>query len=146
VILLTLLVQGLSMPAVVRWARLPEDVDVQDEQALVEREATLAGLAAVDVRAAQLLSPPEVVDRVRTAYQSRLARLEARGEAGAEQDEQDEQDEQAEDRLRLALLADKRAAVVRLRDGRRIDDTVLRWVQARLDVEEVRLATPGPSE
>ncbi len=95
------------------------------------------------MRAAQLLSPPEVVDRVRTAYQSRLARLEARGEAGAEQDEQDEQ---AEDRLRLALLADKRAAVVRLRDGRRIDDTVLRWVQARLDVEEVRLATPGPSE
>ncbi len=60
------------MPAVVRWARLPEDVDVQDEQALVEREATLAGLAAVDVRAAQLLSPPEVVERVRAAYQSRL--------------------------------------------------------------------------
>ncbi len=140
VILLTLLVQGLSMPAVVRWARLPEDVDVQDEQALVEREATLAGLAAVDVRAAQLLSPPEVVERVRAAYQSRLARLEARGEAGAEPDEQ------AEDRLRLALLADKRAAVVRLRDGRRIDDTVLRRAQARLDVEEVRLATPGPSE
>jgi len=30
--------------------------------------------------------------------------------------------------------------VVRLRDERRIDDTVLRQVQGRLDIEEVRLA------
>jgi len=139
-ILLTLLVQGLTMPAVIGWAHLPDDVDVQDEQALVERQATLAGLAAVDARAAQLLSPPEVIDRVKAAHRSRLARLDARGEQGAEQDEQ------AEDRLRLALLADKRAAVVRLRDTGRIDDTVLRWVQARLDTEEVRLAAPEPSE
>jgi len=30
--------------------------------------------------------------------------------------------------------------VVRLRDERRIDDTVLRQVQRRLDIEEVRLS------
>jgi CPA1 family monovalent cation:H+ antiporter len=30
--------------------------------------------------------------------------------------------------------------VLRLRDERRIDDTVLRQVQARLDIEEVRLS------
>jgi len=69
-----------------------------------------------------------------------LARLQAHGEQGTEQDEQ------AEDRLRLALLADKRAAVVHLRDTRRIDDSVLRWGQARLDTEEVRLSTPERSE
>jgi CPA1 family monovalent cation:H+ antiporter len=42
--------------------------------------------------------------------------------------------------LRLAVLAHKRATVVRLRDERRIDDIVLRQIQARLDIEEVRLA------
>jgi len=140
VILVTLLVQGLSMPAVVRWARLPADPDVQDERALVEREATHAGMAALDVRAAELCSPPDVVDRVRARYESHLARLQAQGE----QDSED--DEQAEDRLRLALLADKRAAVVRLRDTRRIDDSVLRWAQTRLDAEELRLAVPEASE
>jgi hypothetical protein len=41
--------------------------------------------------------------------------------------------------LRLALVAHKRATVVRLRDERRIDDTVLRRLQAALDDEEVRL-------
>jgi monovalent cation/hydrogen antiporter len=30
--------------------------------------------------------------------------------------------------------------VLRLRDERRIDDTVLRQIQARLDIEEVRLS------
>lgn len=43
-------------------------------------------------------------------------------------------------RLRLAVLAHKRATVVRLRDEGRIDDTVLRQVQTRLDSEEVRLS------
>ena len=42
--------------------------------------------------------------------------------------------------LRLALLSRKRETVVGLRDERRIDDTVLRQVQAALDIEEVRLS------
>lgn len=42
--------------------------------------------------------------------------------------------------LRMAVLEHKRATVVRLRDQRRIDDTVLRQVERTLDLEEVRLA------
>jgi monovalent cation/hydrogen antiporter len=42
--------------------------------------------------------------------------------------------------LRLAVIARKRATVVRLRDEQRIDDTVLRQVRARLDIEDVRLS------
>ena len=42
--------------------------------------------------------------------------------------------------LRLELIALKRSTVVRLRDEQRIDDTVLRLVQTRLDIEEVRLS------
>jgi CPA1 family monovalent cation:H+ antiporter len=42
--------------------------------------------------------------------------------------------------LRLAVIARERATVVRLRDERRIDDTVLRQVHARLGIEDVRLS------
>jgi hypothetical protein len=48
--------------------------------------------------------------------------------------------------LLLALLARKRATVVRLRDEREIDDTVLRQLRRRLDLEEVRLALGEPIE
>lgn len=140
VILVTLLVQGATMPAVVRWARYPADAGVADEVHLAEQEATAAGLAALNVRAAELSSSADVVARVRARYEAHLTRLQAYGEQTVEQDEQDEQ------RLSLALLADKRAAAVRLRDDRRIDDAVLRRIQARLDVEELRLSAVPAEE
>jgi CPA1 family monovalent cation:H+ antiporter len=42
--------------------------------------------------------------------------------------------------LREATLDLKRATVLRLRDEARIDDTVLRQIQAQLDIEELRLS------
>jgi CPA1 family monovalent cation:H+ antiporter len=42
--------------------------------------------------------------------------------------------------LKLEVLRHKRATIVRLRDERRIDDVVLRQLQSKLDIEEVRLA------
>jgi NAD(P)-dependent dehydrogenase (short-subunit alcohol dehydrogenase family) len=44
--------------------------------------------------------------------------------------------------LRLALIQHKRGTLLRLRDERRIDDTVLRQVQRALDIEEERLSRP----
>lgn len=43
------------------------------------------------------------------------------------------------DRLRLAVIAEKRQVVVRLRNERRIDDAVLRQMQYHFDIEEMRL-------
>jgi len=42
--------------------------------------------------------------------------------------------------LRLAVIARSAPPLLRLRDRRRIDDTVLRQLQAALDIEEVRLS------
>lgn len=53
--------------------------------------------------------------------------------------EGDETAHRAEHELHTALIAVKRNALVALRDAHRIDDAVLRRVQATLDAEEVRL-------
>jgi CPA1 family monovalent cation:H+ antiporter len=79
------------------------------------------------------------VDRLRGEYVEHLELLRARDDDGVEPDSAVLLDEQYT-ALRLALLAKKRATVVRLRDERRIDDAVLRQIQARLDIEEVRLS------
>ena len=53
------------------------------------------------------------------------------------------------DDLRVALLAIKRDAVIRLRDDQQIDDTVLRKIQAILDAEELaapRQRSPATTE
>jgi CPA1 family monovalent cation:H+ antiporter len=144
VIVFTLVVQGLTLPAVVRWARLPEDRRDTDEQRLAQREATLAALDAVEERAEELHVPDEVWKQVHADYEEHLHELELKDsflEGAAEDRDRDSLAAlKAERRLRLALLADKRRALARLRSERRIDDLVLVRMQNQLDAEEVRLA------
>jgi len=138
VIVVTLVLQGLLLPRVVRWARLPMDTSVEQERHLAETLATEEALEAIPQLAADLGTDPEVTSRVRREYDKHLRVLRA-GEAGAD-DEPALRYDQQYTALRLAVLAHKRATVVRLRDERRIDDTVLRQIQRRLDIEDVRLS------
>lgn len=145
VILVTLLVQGLSMPAIVRWAHLEPDPTEHEEEALAQREATQAALDELDSAAQKLETPQQVRDSVRNGYEEHLRRLLASGETGQVADDE-AAEELAESRLRLALLGAKRRTLVRLRDERRIDDVVLRRVQSRIDIEELRLAERSEDE
>jgi CPA1 family monovalent cation:H+ antiporter len=143
VIGVTMLVQATTMDAVVRWARLPADTALEEEIALAEQTATEAGLAALSRRAAELQVPDRLASQVEEAYQQRLQRLKDAVEDCGPNETPDSllrRDAELEAELRSALLADKRNAVIKLRDQRRIDDIVLRRIQGRLDREEVRLA------
>lgn len=66
VILLSLLVQGPLLPAVVRWARIPVDHAADEEYELAERAISGAALAALDELATEHGIGQEVRDRVRS--------------------------------------------------------------------------------
>jgi CPA1 family monovalent cation:H+ antiporter len=141
VIVVTLVVQGLALPMIVRWARLPDDPGPDRELHLAQITATEEALNALQSVAARLEVDDDVVDRARIEYSEHLDELRA---AADHPDGQPitHQGPTAYADLRLGLLAVKRAAVVRLRDERLIDDAVLRQVQWRLDIEERRLGEP----
>jgi CPA1 family monovalent cation:H+ antiporter len=65
VILLSLLVQGTLLPAMVRWARIPADQGEVEEYELAERTISGAALAALDDLAARHQVSDEVRDRIR---------------------------------------------------------------------------------
>ncbi|WP_406490243.1 Na+/H+ antiporter [Streptomyces phaeochromogenes] len=138
VIVVTLVVQGLLLPGVVRWARLPRDTSVDDEEVLADTTATEEAVQALPRLAEELGTTPKVTEWLRQEYEAHLATVRARG-AGSDGDPALLHNRHYTE-LRLALIAHKRATVVRLRDERHIDDTVLRRLQAALDNEEVRLA------
>ena len=144
VIVVTLVVQGLLLPTVVRWASLPEDTGVVEERRLAETTATEEALDALSAVARDLEVDQEVEDRAREEYEANLRVVQA-GDVAAEDDEDVRRDEQYR-ALRLEILHRKRETGVRLRDEGQIDDTVLRQVQATLDAEEVRLAPEELSE
>ncbi len=138
VIVVTLVLQGLALPAVMRWARIPRDTAAETERHLADILATEDAQAAIPQLADELSTEPEIVERVRREAEKHLRILHA-SDDGAD-DEPVLRYDQQYTALRLAMLARKRATVVRLRDERRIDDAVLLQVQRRLDIEEVRLS------
>ena len=133
VIVVTLVVQGLTLPAVVRFARLPADPSELEEERLAERTMSEAGARYLEPVAERLGTPEDIVARVRQQYEeSHAIRPDgATGPAWADG---------SEGELRRALIAKKREAVIRLRDAGSIDDTILRRMQDRLDIEELRLS------
>lgn len=141
VIMLTLL-QALLLPAVVRFARLPNDDAVAEEIQLAEVSTLDAALAAIDDTARDLGVAAKVTERVRRELDAQRRVVAA---AGADGDPAVRHDDQYTS-LSLARLARRREALLSLRDRRQIDDIVLRRVQARLDIEEVRLSRASPAE
>lgn len=65
VILLSLLVQGTLLPAIVRWARIPADQGEVEEYELAERTISGAALSALDDLAVRYEVSDEVRDRIR---------------------------------------------------------------------------------
>ncbi|MEH0986017.1 Na+/H+ antiporter [Micromonospora sp. CPCC 205556] len=137
VIVLTMLVQGITLPAVVTWAGLTGDLEREHEVRRARAAATRAGLAALPEVAAGLGVGADTVERLRSDYQRHLEDTLA---AGA--DEEAARVGELDRRLRLSVLEHKRREVTRLRDDNEIDDAVLREVQAALDIEEIRLLGP----
>lgn len=72
VILLTLLVQGPLLPAVIRWARLPADDTETEEYELAQRTISGAALAALDDLAREHGVSDEVRDQARRDGYARL--------------------------------------------------------------------------
>jgi Na+/H+ antiporter len=149
VIVTTLIVQGLLLPAVVRWARLPRDTSVEEERLLAETTATEEALKALPEIAEELGTAPAVAERMRQEYETHLLVVRAGGgetDTGASDEADALRHHQHYTALRLALLDRKRATLLRLRDDHEIDDTVLRQVQRHLDIEEVRLSRREAAE
>ncbi|TWP54045.1 Na+/H+ antiporter [Lentzea tibetensis] len=136
VVVVTLVLQALALPFVVRWAHLPADTELDEERRLAEATASEAAFEALPRLAAELGVSEPVVTRVRAEYDHHLEVVRANPDT----DDPLRRAEAEYSALRLELIAHKRATVVRLRDERTIDDTVLRLIQAKLDVEEVRLS------
>jgi CPA1 family monovalent cation:H+ antiporter len=141
VIVLTLL-QALLLPAVMRFARLPADTSVAEELQYAQEYTLDAAIDALPATAEELGSGEAVVERVRREL-DKQRKLVAAGSAEGHPVVQHADQYTS---LLLALIGRKREALLQLRDEQRIDDIVLRRVQSRLDLEEVRLSRASPLE
>jgi monovalent cation/hydrogen antiporter len=137
VILGTLVVQGLTLPGLIRLLDLEDDGLAQKEDSKARILAAEAALARLEELAEEEWVREDTAERLRGLYGFRRSRFRARFDA--EDDGSIEQRSTDYRRLRLELLEAERAAVFALRREGRISDDVMRRVVRDLDLEDARL-------
>jgi len=137
VILATLVVQGLTLPAVIRGLRLEDDGSDEREDAKARIHAGDAALARLEELIEEEWVREDTAERIRGAYRFRTDRFRAR--LDAESDGAIEARSQDFQRLRHELLNAERDALASLRQSGVISDDVWRRVARDLDLEDERL-------
>jgi CPA1 family monovalent cation:H+ antiporter len=134
----TLVVQGLTLPAVIRFLHLEDDgEDDARDLAQARIHAASAALLRLDELAEEDWVRPDTVERVRGGYDFRRNRFSAWLDGG--DDGSIEARSRDFQRLRRELLNAERAAVHELRRSGEISDEVARRVERDLDLEDARL-------
>ena len=137
VILGTLVLQGLTLPAVIRVLGFEEDSKEAMEDAKARVYAADAALVRLEELIAEDWVNEDTAERLRGLYGFRRARFEAR--LDGESDGSIEERSANYQRLRRELLEAERAAVIGLRRQGRISDDVMHRIERDLDLEDARL-------
>jgi CPA1 family monovalent cation:H+ antiporter len=137
VVVATVVVQGLSLPALLNALRVESDGSAEHEEAKARMLAAKAALKRIDELAREDWVRQDTAERMRGAYQYRRDRFKARfddeDDGGFERRSSDYQ------RLRRELLEAERRELLDLRRRGVINDEVMHRVERDLDLEDARL-------
>ena len=139
VVLFTVVVQGLTLPALIRRLGVVDDgAEEEAEEHAARIGAAEAALAALDRLAEEEWTREESVERTRRLYAFRRRRFATlRGEL---EDEDGLVDRSiAYQRLMHAVIEAQRAALVQMRNEGLVSADVMRRIERDLDLEETRL-------
>jgi monovalent cation/hydrogen antiporter len=137
VILATLVLQGLTLPWLIRRLGLHRDDSEAQEELRGRLRATDAALARLEELAGEEWTRDDTVERMRGLYQFRRRRLKARAGYLADDGYQDRS--LAYQRLVRELLEAQRREIVRLRNQGEISNEVMHRIERDLDLEDSRL-------
>lgn len=137
VIFATLVLQGLTLPPLIRFLKLGADDTAVIEERQARLDATHAALARLETMAFTEEVPPEVSRRIRESYDERLASLLRMHDLPADSDIQCPLETLR--RVHHEVLVAERKMVTMMRDQNIIGDEVLRRLVEEIDLEETKL-------
>lgn len=132
VILVTLVLQGLSLPLLIHTLDLDEDGDIEYEERQAREHAAMAALALLD----EDWPVPDHIEQLRVHYSRRLQRYV---DIEASNTKCTKVTTEAFRRLRHETLTAERLAVIELRNEGVISDDILHRLEHELDVEALRI-------
>lgn len=138
VILVTLVLQGFTLPILVRWLKVVDDVDIEREEMEGRLRAAEAAVARIEEITSQddSLAEAEMVQWLQTQYRDRIRRISA---CCVAMDEGSFDQLAAFQDLQHEVITTERRTAIRLRNQGVINDEVLHRIERDLDLEETRL-------
>jgi monovalent cation/hydrogen antiporter len=138
VIFATLVLQGLTLPALIRRLGVRDDGEDEREELLGRRAAATAALARVDELSAEEWTYDETMERMRKLYEFRSRRFAALAGETEDGDGIEHRSRKYQKAVRSVLDA-QRAELVRLRNAGEISNDVMHRLERELDLEDERL-------
>jgi monovalent cation/hydrogen antiporter len=137
VIFFTLVVQGLTLPALIRRLRVSDDGADANEELRARLVATKAAIQQIDALSAEEWTRDETIERMRAMYEYRKRRLAAR--AGKIEDDGYEDRSLAYQQMVQIVLSAQREALIQLRADGDLSNEAMNRILRELDLEESRL-------
>jgi NhaP-type Na+/H+ or K+/H+ antiporter len=136
VILVTLVGQGLTLPAVLRRA-IADGTELDGDEATAARAtAYQAGLDEIERARQDWPTHQPLLDRLESGLRDRTQHL-ATGDPEETEERRRERVEHEE--IQRGVIGAQRTAVIELRDRGEINDQTLRVIERELDLEELRM-------
>jgi CPA1 family monovalent cation:H+ antiporter len=136
VIVISLIVQGLTLEPLVRLAGIARPGDARHEETVARLRLAEAALARLDELAEGDCAADDAIDRARASLQARIGRTRARIDG----DQLPEPDGMTDRELRRSLNAAENAELARLYDDGTISQPTRQRLQRGLDLEAARLS------
>jgi CPA1 family monovalent cation:H+ antiporter len=137
VILVTLVIQGLSLPFIIRWLGIKDDGGAEREERDARLKANHAALSRLREIHGSDPSHGVALERLRVEYDDRIQQLRAFGLDGKSSSPHLYSTDYEE--LSREALDVERQVILQLRNDRVISDAVLRRIQTDIDLAEARL-------
>jgi monovalent cation/hydrogen antiporter len=138
VIFATLVLQGLTLPALIRRLGIQDDGADAHEELVGRRAAAEVALARLDELAAEEWTYDDTVERMRGIYRYRSRRFAARAGESDDGGGIEHRSFKYQKLVRLVIDA-QRVELVRLRNAGEISNEVMHRLERELDLEEERL-------
>jgi monovalent cation/hydrogen antiporter len=137
VIFFTLVVQGLTLPTLIRRLGVHDGGADADEEVRARLVATKAAIEQIDALSGEDWTRDDTVERMRGLYEYRKRRFAAR--AGKVEDDGYEDRSLAYQQMVQLVIGAQREALIRLRRNGELSNEVMNRILRELDLEESRL-------
>ena len=145
VILITLVVQGLTLPVVIDWLDIRENIDGKKEERKLRQKMAFRVITHLEANHSGGSVHDDVLNYVKNEYEMRINELNGMLRSPGNKQRPAELYQQAI-RLQLELIDVERTVLTEQRQTSPLDEEILRKMEQELDLEAARLTLVQPGE